>query len=59
MEIAQVVGRSVGNGLKQPIVWAPFSALAISLLGARVPGVTISSLNLVGSATSGVGILVA
>ncbi|MGB7882582.1 MAG: AEC family transporter, partial [Nitrososphaeraceae archaeon] len=58
-ELALVIGRSVVKALKQPIVWAPLSALLISLLGVRVPEVAISSLNLIGSATSGVGIFVA
>lgn len=58
-ELVQVIGRSLFDALKQPIVWAPLSALVISLLGTRVPEVAISSLNLIGSATSGVGIFVA
>ena len=37
----------------------PLLALVISFLGIRVPEVAISSLNLIGSATSGVGIFVA
>ena len=58
-ELASIVGRSIVNAVKQPVVWAPLLALLISLLGGSVPEVAISSLNLVGSATSGIGIFVA
>jgi predicted permease len=58
-EIASVIGQSVASTIKKPLVWAPLLALAISFLGIRVPEVAISSLNLIGSATSGVGIFVA
>ena len=54
-----IIGQSVLNTIKKPLVWAPFLALAISFMGIRVPEVAISSLNLIGSATSGVGIFVA
>jgi malonate transporter and related proteins len=58
-EIASVIVQSVVNTIKKPLVWAPLLALVISFLGIRVPEVAISSLNLIGSATSGVGISVA
>jgi malonate transporter len=58
-DLASTIAQSVLNTIKKPLVWAPFLALAISFLGIGVPEVAISSLNLIGSATSGVGIFVA
>ena len=42
-ELASIVGRSIVNAVKQPVVWAPLLALLISLLGGSVPEVAISS----------------
>lgn len=58
-ETITIVLRSIFNTMKKPLVWTPLLALAVSIIGMKVPDVAISSLTLIGSATSGVGIFIA
>lgn len=50
------IGRHVLAALKEPVVWAPFVALILILIGLKPPRPVIDSLNLLGKATGGVGL---
>jgi malonate transporter len=51
-----VVWKSLLGASRQPLVWAPLLGVAIALLKLPMPEVAIRSLDLIGSATSGVAL---
>jgi malonate transporter len=51
-----VVWKSVLGAVKQPLVWAPLAGIAIAMLQIPMPDVATKSLNLIGTATSGVAL---
>jgi malonate transporter len=51
-----VVLKSLLGAVKQPLVWAPLLGVAIALLRLPMPEVATKSLNLIGTATSGVAL---
>jgi malonate transporter len=57
--IASLVGPAVVNAVKAPFVWAPLLAVALVLVGVRVPPLVDSALSLIGQATGGVALFVA
>jgi malonate transporter and related proteins len=57
-EIEIVVRNSLVHAAKQPYVWAPVLALALLLIGVRVPSLVTSMLRLIGQTTSGVSLFV-
>jgi malonate transporter and related proteins len=57
--IASLVGPALANAVKTPFVWAPLLAVALVLVGVRVPHLVDSALNLIGQATGGVALFVA
>ena len=48
--------RSVLGAVKQPLVWAPLAGIVFALLQVPLPHVAVKSLDLIGSATSGVAL---
>jgi malonate transporter len=44
------------SGLRSPLLWAPILGCAVALLGKQLPTIAVSSLNFIGSATSGVAV---
>jgi len=57
--IASLVGPALANAVKTPFVWAPLLAVALVLVGVRVPHLVDSALSLIGQATGGVALFVA
>jgi predicted permease len=57
--IASLVGSALANAVKTPFVWAPLLAVALVLVGVRVPHLVDSALSLIGQATGGVALFVA
>jgi malonate transporter and related proteins len=57
--IASLVGPALANAVKTPFVWAPLLAVALVLVGVRVPHLVDSALSLIGEATGGVALFVA
>src|SRR5471032_27045 len=51
-----VVWKSVLGAIKQPLVWAPLAGIALAVLQVPMPEVATKSLNLIGTATSGVAL---
>ena len=51
-----VIWKSVLGAVKQPLVWAPLAGIAIAMLHIPMPEVATTSLNLIGTATSGVAL---
>jgi len=51
-----VVGKAIFGAVKQPLVWAPLAGIAIAILRLPMPEVAIKSLDLIGTATSGVAL---
>ncbi|OSI22471.1 hypothetical protein BST65_24495 [Bradyrhizobium canariense] len=51
--------KTVAKALREPRVWVPFIGIVLVLLDLRIPEFVISSLNLVGSATTGISLFVA
>jgi malonate transporter and related proteins len=51
--------KTVGKAVREPRVWVPFVGIVLVLIGLRIPEFVISSLNLVGSATTGISLFVA
>jgi malonate transporter len=51
-----VVGKSVLGAVKQPLVWAPLAGIALAVAQVPLPDVASKSLNLIGTATSGVAL---
>lgn len=56
--IASLVAPALVNAIKTPFVWAPLLAVALVLVGVRVPAPIDSGLKLIGQATSGVALFV-
>lgn len=52
----QMLQSSVLKAIKAPVVWVPALAIALVLLGVKVPGIVDKMLSLIGIATSGVSI---
>ena len=59
LSIASLVGPALVNAVKAPFVWAPLLAVALVLVGVRVPPLVDSALSLIGQATGGVALFVA
>lgn len=51
-----VVWKSVLGAVKQPLVWAPLAGIALAVAQVPLPDVAARSLNLIGTATSGVAL---
>jgi hypothetical protein len=51
-----VVWKSIWGAVRQPLVWAPLLGIAIAVLQLPMPEVATKSLNLIGTATSGVAL---
>jgi hypothetical protein len=57
--IASLVRPALVNAIKAPFVWAPLLAVALVVVGVRVPRLVDSALSLIGQATGGVALFVA
>jgi malonate transporter len=57
--VGSLVRPALVNAIKAPFVWAPLLAVALVLIGARVPSVVEAALSLIGAATAGVALFVA
>ena len=55
---AALVGQALLSSVKKPVVWAPVLATILVLLGLSMPKELVSTVNLIGSATSGVALFV-
>jgi malonate transporter and related proteins len=53
---AAVVWTSVLGAIKQPLVWAPLAGIVLALMQLPLPDVASKSLDLIGTATSGVAL---
>jgi malonate transporter len=53
---AAVVWKSIFAALKKPLVWAPLAGIVLALCHVPMPDVATKSLNLIGTATSGVAL---
>ena len=51
-----MVWKSVLGAVKQPLVWAPLAGIVLAALQVPMPDVATKSLNLIGTATSGVAL---
>jgi malonate transporter len=52
----KIVWTSLWGACRQPLVWAPLLGIAIAVLRIPMPEVAVKSLNLIGTATSGVAL---
>jgi malonate transporter len=52
----KIIWTSVLGACRQPLVWAPLLGIVIAVLRIPVPEVAVKSLNLIGTATSGVAL---
>ncbi len=50
------VMKGLMSGLRSPLLWAPILGCAVALIGRPLPTIVTSSLNFIGSATSGVAV---
>jgi malonate transporter len=57
--LGSLLGPALVDAIKTPFVWAPLLAIALVLIGVRVPSLVDSALNLIGQTTSGVALFVA
>jgi malonate transporter and related proteins len=57
--LGSLLGPALMTAIKTPFVWAPLLAIALVLIGVRVPSLVDSALNLIGQTTSGVALFVA
>lgn len=55
----QIFRSSMSKSIKAPLVWVPFLAIVIVLLGVKVPRIVDEMLNLIGATTSGIAIFFA
>jgi malonate transporter and related proteins len=57
--IGALIGSALVNAVKAPFVWAPLLAVALVIVGVRVPSPVDAALGLIGHATGGVALFVA
>jgi predicted permease len=55
-DVSTGIGTTLRNTIKQPIIWAPLLALALMLLGVRLPSLAIHSLKLIGDVSGGLAL---
>ncbi len=57
--LGSLLGPTLVNAIKAPLVWTPLLAIALVLIGVSVPHLLDSALTLIGQAASGVALFVA
>jgi malonate transporter len=56
---AHVFAKTVVKAVREPRVWVPFVGIVLVILDVRIPQFAITSMNLIGSATTGISLFVA